>query len=157
MFCLPQSVTPPLGIKRPADCTPDRGWEAVGVSKGSAYPVRTMAELSDQEKKSLQEALLALLEELSAMLASSEEGAAPVDLEAPIGRLSRMDALQNQAMALESERRRAVEIQRIDAALQRIEDGEFGYCAVCGDNIEPKRLSHDPKVPNCIACTRACE
>ncbi len=71
-----------------------------------------------------------------------------------VGRLSRMDALQNQAMALESERRRGVEVQRIDAALARVELGGFGYCVVCGEDIEPKRLDYDPTVPNCIACAR---
>lgn len=85
----------------------------------------------------------------------TEKERKPVALDqSMVGRLSRMDALQNQAMALESERRRAVEIQRIDAALQRIEDGEFGCCAVCGDGIEPKRLKHDPTFPNCITCAR---
>jgi DnaK suppressor protein len=74
-----------------------------------------------------------------------------------VGRLSRMDAIQNQSMALEAERRRAIEITRIDAALQRIEEGEFGYCAVCGEDIEPKRLEHDPPVPACIACARGTE
>ena len=79
----------------------------------------------------------------------------PVALDqAMVGRLSRMDALQNQAMALEAERRRGVELQRIDAAMSRIDGGEFGFCAVCGDDIEPKRLDHDPTVPICIACAR---
>jgi DnaK suppressor protein len=44
-----------------------------------------------------------------------------------VGRLSRMDALQVQAMALETSRRRTVELRRIAAALQRIDEGEFGY------------------------------
>ena len=74
-----------------------------------------------------------------------------------VGRLSRMDALQNQAMALEAERRRGVELQRIDAALARIEEGEFGCCAACGDDIEAKRLDHDPTVPNCISCARGAD
>ena len=74
-----------------------------------------------------------------------------------VGRLSRMDALQNQAMALEAERRRGVELQRIDAALARIEEGEFGYCAACGDDIEAKRLDQDPTVPNCISCARGAD
>lgn len=79
----------------------------------------------------------------------------PVTLDqSMVGRLSRMDALQNQAMALEAERRRGVELQRIDAAMSRIAGGEFGFCAVCGDDIEPKRLDHDPTVPICIACAR---
>ena len=79
----------------------------------------------------------------------------PVELDqTSVGRLSRMDALQVQAMQMETERRRHQELQRIDAALARIEDGEFGYCAVCGEDIEAKRLEHDPTVPACITCAR---
>ena len=79
----------------------------------------------------------------------------PVSLDqSTVGRLSRMDALQNQAMALEAERRRSIEMQRIDAAMVRIKEGEFGYCGVCGQNIESKRLEHDPTVTFCIVCAR---
>ena len=74
-----------------------------------------------------------------------------------VGRLSRMDALQNQAMALEAERRRGIEIRRIDAALARIEQGEYGYCGICGEEIERKRLQHDPTVTSCIVCARDAE
>ena len=70
------------------------------------------------------------------------------------GRLSRMDALQVQEMALEQERRRRIEIQRIEAALLRIDSGEFGYCTSCGDEIEPKRLANDPTVPLCLTCVQ---
>ena len=70
------------------------------------------------------------------------------------GRLSRMDALQVQEMALEQERRRAIEVQRIEAALLRIDSGEFGYCTSCGDDIEPKRLANDPTVPLCLTCAQ---
>jgi len=70
------------------------------------------------------------------------------------GRLSRMDALQGQAMAQEVARRREAEIKRIDVALKRIEDGDFGYCISCDAEIKPKRLDFDPSVPNCINCAR---
>jgi len=65
-----------------------------------------------------------------------------------------MDALQEQAMSLETERRRKLELQRIEAALQRIEEGDFGYCLVCGEEIEVKRLDLDPTLPTCVACAR---
>ncbi len=68
------------------------------------------------------------------------------------GRLSRMDALQGQAMAEEVARRRAVELRRIEAALKRIEEDEFGWCVSCGEKIAGKRLDLDPTVPNCIDC-----
>lgn len=85
----------------------------------------------------------------------SAESRKPVELDqTSIGRLSRMDALQGQAMQLETERRHGVERQRIEAALERIEDGNFGYYIVCDEDIAIKRLENDPSVPNCIDCQR---
>lgn len=69
-----------------------------------------------------------------------------------VGRLSRMDALQQQAMAQAQERRRVAERARIGAALSRIEDGEWGYCLTCGEEIAEQRLAHDPSVPTCVKC-----
>lgn len=69
-----------------------------------------------------------------------------------VGRLSRMDALQGQAMAQETERRRKNELQRIEAALLRVESGDYGYCVTCGEEISAKRLALDPSTPLCIDC-----
>jgi DnaK suppressor protein len=69
-----------------------------------------------------------------------------------VGRLSRMDAMQQQAMANATSKRRQSEIVQAKAALQRIEDGEFGYCLECGEEIAIKRLNHNPSVATCITC-----
>ncbi len=69
-----------------------------------------------------------------------------------VGRLSRMDALQGQAMAQAEEERRQQRLRLIDAALGRIDEGEYGYCVACGDDIAPKRLLFDPAVPRCVDC-----
>ncbi len=102
----------------------------------------------------------ARLEDRRAELAHLTESGAgarrPVELDQTrVGRLSRMDALQNQAMSIETERRRQVELKRIEAALERIADGEYGYCVNCGEPIAEKRLELDPTTPNCIACAKA--
>ncbi|MFN3727760.1 MAG: TraR/DksA family transcriptional regulator [Allosphingosinicella sp.] len=82
----------------------------------------------------------------------SEADRAPVSLDQEsVGRLSRMDALQVQAMALAAQRRRHAEKDRIAAALRRLEEGEYGYCA-CGEDIAEGRLQHDPSVTLCISC-----
>ncbi len=96
---------------------------------------------------------LARLDEVEAI---SKENQKPVELDQTTqGRLSRMDALQVQAMASATARRRKVERQRIIAALARWENGEYGYCAVCGENVPKARLEHDPSVPTCVACAGA--
>jgi DnaK suppressor protein len=72
-----------------------------------------------------------------------------------VGRLSRMDALQAQAMSVETGRRRRQKLRQIDAALERIEADEFGDCDACGEQIAPGRLAVDPTVRRCIACASA--
>ena len=85
---------------------------------------------------------------------SAAEARAPVELDqTSVGRLSRMDALQGQAMA--TERRRLDNTQRINQALARLKAGTYGACVLCDDEIEPKRLALDPALPSCLACATA--
>jgi DnaK suppressor protein len=69
-----------------------------------------------------------------------------------VGRLSRMDAIQVQQMALAADRQRKVQISRIQRALKQLEDGEFGYCVTCGNEIPDGRLEADPAAHLCVAC-----
>ncbi|PKP66481.1 MAG: molecular chaperone DnaK [Alphaproteobacteria bacterium HGW-Alphaproteobacteria-7] len=104
----------------------------------------------------LREKLLARREELLAEDAMSAEGRAPVTLDQDsVGRLSRIDAMQIQAMALAQARRRKAERGGIDEALRRMDEDEYGYCLKCGDDIAPARLEHSPAVTTCIECARA--
>lgn len=98
-------------------------------------------------------ALVDLRQELRAQDAQTADQRAPVELDQQsVGRLSRMDAMQLQAMAQETSRRRAAQLRRIAAALTRIDEGEFGYCIECGDEIPERRLELDPAVPLCVGC-----
>ena len=97
--------------------------------------------------------LLRLKAELQDLEESAKDAAKPVELDqASVGRLSRMDAMQVQQMAQESERRRQQQLARIDAALRRIESGDYGYCYVCGGGIDIRRLAADPTITRCIKC-----
>lgn len=90
---------------------------------------------------------------LQALLQSSKDSTKPVELDqASVGRLSRMDAMQVQAMALAAEERRRDELQRIEAAFKRIESGDYGYCISCDEEIVSKRLELDPTILTCIQC-----
>ena len=97
--------------------------------------------------------LQAKRDELLALMQSSKDSTKPVELDqASVGRLSRMDAMQVQAMALAAEERRRDELQRIEAAFKRIESGDYGYCISCDEEIAPKRLELDPTILTCIRC-----
>ncbi len=93
------------------------------------------------------------LDKLRELNISSQQSRKTVTLDqSRVGRLSRMDALQGQAMAAETARRRDMEIERIKAALLRIQSDDFGYCLICDEEISFKRLENDPSTPTCVRC-----
>ena len=95
---------------------------------------------------------------LEAIAQSSADGAQTVELDQQrVGRISRIDALQQQEMGKESERRRKLELRRICAAVERINDGDFGDCLTCGESIAIERLDIDPAATQCIGCARKSE
>ncbi len=82
----------------------------------------------------------------------------PVELDQTrVGRITRMDALQDQAMSQEARRRRQAELSKIADALRRIRDGHYGYCEECSRPISVARLDIDPAAPLCIACANELE
>lgn len=97
--------------------------------------------------------LEALQTELLGLEDTLKESGAPVVLDQTrVGRLTRMDAMQSQQIALEVGRRRQQQLLLIEAALQRLDAGEYGDCLVCAEAIDPRRLKIDPAQTLCIAC-----
>ncbi len=106
--------------------------------------------------KDMEARLRARLDALDAEDRTATDSQAPVELDQEsVGRLSRMDALQGQAMAVAAGVRRRQERDRIHAALRRIADDDFGWCLRCGDAIAEARLKNDPTVIHCIECAAA--
>lgn len=99
-----------------------------------------------------------LKERLEAIIAAQEsrkEEEEPVELDqARVGRLSRMDAMQQQAISQAAARLVDLERQRIQSALGRLQSGDYGYCALCDEEIAEGRLRFDPSILTCIACAK---
>ena len=92
-------------------------------------------------------------DDILALSAGGTDERRPVELDQQsVGRLSRMDAMQVQAMAQAVEARRQGRLQRIEAALKRLADGEYGFCTDCGEKIPPKRLAIDLTIARCVDC-----
>jgi DnaK suppressor protein len=109
---------------------------------------------TERHKKSLLEMKRGLLRAQE----TGDQAEQTVELDqARVGRLSRMDAMQAQAMSKETGRRRRNTLYEIEAALRRIEEGDYGYCLECGENIAPARLEIDPSAQLCIQCASALE
>ena len=93
-----------------------------------------------------------LTKEISEALNASKGSAAVVELDTAIGRLSRMDAMQNQQMALELRRRQENQVLRIKNALKRMDQGRYGLCGKCKQPIAEARLEGSPDVVMCVRC-----
>ncbi len=92
------------------------------------------------------------LEDLSDLSAQARD---PVSLDQQsVGRLSRMDAMQQQAMNQATEQKRKHDLVRIDAAQRRLRDEEYGYCEECGEEIPEGRLAIDPMAEHCVNCAK---
>ncbi len=109
-------------------------------------------ELTRKQSVELLARLTALRDELESLLQLNEEGTRPVDLNLPIGRLTRIDAIQQQQMAQAGRRSLEVRLRQVEAALACHERGEYGACQTCGEPIGHARLAARPETPRCIDC-----
>lgn len=83
----------------------------------------------------------------------TREARAPVELDQQaVGRLSRMDAIQQQKLAEAAERSRKRDLTRIEMSERRLNEGEYGYCLECGEEIPDGRLAIDPMAEKCVSC-----
>ena len=97
-------------------------------------------------------------EELQAQLNLGNDAIRPVALDQQsIGRVSRIDAIQQQQMALASREQAEQQLKRVELALQRIEAGEYGFCQSCHEPILFARLQAQPFASLCIGCQSASE
>lgn len=95
--------------------------------------------------------------ELRAHLKEKDNTADAVKPDNAIGRLSRVDAMQVQQMSLELRRQREAQLSRLERALRLIENGEYGICPRCEEDIALKRLEASPDVIFCFECATALE
>ncbi|MDC0656503.1 TraR/DksA C4-type zinc finger protein [Leisingera sp. SS27] len=109
--------------------------------------------MNESDQAGLKHQITIRLTELAAEDARGADAREVVELDQQmVGRLSRMDALQMQAMAKAQGARRQLETQRLKAALARMDKGEYGFCEDCGEDIALKRLQLDPAALKCISC-----
>lgn len=112
-------------------------------------------ELDAEQRAALEAAMRRELAEIDALVEGTEAGLAPVPLDQQsVGRLSRMDAMQGQALAQEADRRRQAHRIALQLALSRIETGKYGLCLDCGEPIAVRRLQIEPAARLCIRCAQ---
>ena len=114
--------------------------------------------MSELDPADMRRKLLELREDLESLATTTDQSAQVVELDqSRVGRLSRMDALQAQAMAQASSRRREIMLKKIAAALSRLDNDDYGLCQSCDEPIHPKRLELDPTTVLCVQCAEKAE
>ena len=114
--------------------------------------------MSDRIIADTRERLLKLREDIESVIVLSDASSQVVELDqSRLGRLSRMDAMQAQAMAQAAGRRREIMLRKIAAAVARIDNGEYGLCRSCEEPIHRKRLEFDPTFLLCTQCATKAE
>ena len=114
-------------------------------------------ELDEKQIMELKEDLLSMRDEIRRFLGLTLEGARPVDLDEPIGRLTRMDAMQQQSLTRASRQGLEVRLRQVKAALEAMRGDEYGFCRRCGEPTGFRRLKVRPEAPFCISCQEGLE
>ena len=117
-----------------------------------------MEEHTPENKAQLVAALQQLAEELEAFIVAVQGSTQTVELDqGQQGRLSRIDAMQAQKMALAQRDRAKQRLERVQNILETAEEEDFGCCGECGDPIPMPRLMARPDSVLCIECAGARE
>lgn len=110
--------------------------------------------LTDEQLAAFRAEIEAEFARLERSMCVTDEGQKPVELDqSAVGRLSRIDELQNRAMTRNLREREDVKLGGLLQALRRIESGTFGLCAECGAPIPVARLEVFPETATCVECT----
>jgi len=112
-----------------------------------------MEELTDDQRETLAKALRQLRERLAETLDGQGDAALPVELDqTKMGRVSRIDAIQQQEMARSAQAAARRRLALVRQALKALEEDEYGHCRLCDEPIAFRRLEARPESPFCVDC-----
>ena len=115
-------------------------------------------EFNAQQLATFRHALEEKRRDLENQLQIGDDAAQPVSLDQQsVGRVSRVDAIQQQQMALAGREQAAGQLRQVVQALQRIDDGVYGICLRCDEPIAAARLQAQPYARLCVACQSVAE
>ena len=108
--------------------------------------------MTPEEKQELKNAIVRLISATEADIADLEGMTQPISPENSIGRVSRMDAINNKSVMDASKRNKKAKLAKLKVALNKIDEEDFGICVICERPIQPKRLMFMPESSKCVRC-----
>lgn len=120
----------------------------MAVTKG----IVNLFAMNDEEKKKLAEIIVSRISETKAEIAELKELVKPIPLDASIGRVSRMDAINNRSINESALREKMQQLKKLEKALENSRSVNFGVCKKCGNEIPFGRLEYMPHTTRCVNC-----
>ena len=112
-----------------------------------------MADLSERQIAQLEIDLKAMRDQLETAIEDNQGQLEPVLLDQQsVGRVSRIDAIQQQQMATALKQQQRLHLQQVNRAINELDNGDYGYCQQCGDVIAFARLKARPESVMCVKC-----
>lgn len=108
--------------------------------------------MTAKEKKDLVNIITSRIEETKEEISELKELVKPIPLDASIGRVSRMDAINNKTINESSLREKTQQLKKLERALENSESDNFGICTKCGNEIPFGRLEYMPHTSRCVNC-----
>jgi DnaK suppressor protein len=108
--------------------------------------------MTQKERRQLKEKIVETIDTLEVEIKRMEENTQPVSPENSLGRITRMDAINNKSVAEATLRANRRKLSKLRVALSKIDDPDFGICARCRQPIPPARLMLLPESTLCVRC-----
>ncbi|MCB1324848.1 MAG: TraR/DksA C4-type zinc finger protein [Spirochaetales bacterium] len=108
--------------------------------------------MRSEEKQAIREKMIAEMRALEKNVRTLEEATRPIKPDVSLGRLTRMDAIQNRSVSESALRDARAKLGAIKTALDKLEGDNYGVCVSCGSQIAPARLEFMPESTTCVDC-----
>jgi DnaK suppressor protein len=108
--------------------------------------------MTPEERRELKEKILARIAELRDEMSAMEDSVRPVAPDSALGRLTRLEAMGAQGVSEAALSGKKAELSRLEHAMTKIDDPDFGECSICGETIPVKRLLVMPSAATCVKC-----
>jgi len=110
--------------------------------------------MTEKDKSKLKAKIIKDLDEIKINISELEELTKPIAPENSIGRVSRMDAINNKSVNDAALRQARLRLEKMEIALNKIDSPEYGNCKSCKATIPLPRLMYMPESSHCVKCAR---
>lgn len=107
-----------------------------------------------EEKKKFEILIKEKIDQLKLDIKDLKELTKAVEPDCAIGRVSRMDAINNKSINEAALRKREEKLRGLEYALQQLPKEDFGTCSRCGNEIQKERILLMPESRFCVPCAR---